>query len=918
MKRTISLLLVVLILISAFSTFTFSATTKAITKKNANFQYTINSNQITIDKYIGKSTNVNIPSKIDNKKVTTIGSKAFMGKNINAVKIPATVTFIARSAFDSCINLKNISIPSNVKKIGNASFFNCTRLTSVTIGNGVATIGKGAFYNCKALKSITIPSSVKSIGDYAFGNCSSLQVAKFSTGNQYVGSRMFMSCKKLTTVTLSDTIKSVGYKAFFNCEKLRKINIPGSITTINKSAFELCYKIPEIYINVAKVQSGIFRSTNLKTLTLGDKVTTLEKDSLSSLTVDTLYIGKNVKTIYGDSFDGASIENIVVDENNPYYVMKDNVLYSKDMKTLVKCFINEIPENATFDIPKTVTKIETMAFKGKTYSAFNLPEKLQYIGDYAFSDSDNFTKLSIPDTVTYIGEGAFSGCYSLSDIKLPNILKTIPNKAFVECENLKSINIPDTVEKIGAEAFSSSGISKIDLPSSLKSLSSNAFGFRNNLKYISVDKNNSNFTVVDNVLFSKDKSKLVLYPSNKSNSSYTIPTGTKEISSRAFSNNSYIKNITIPSSVTIIRGKGFITLSKVKLYKVPSSVKTFGKYSIGFNETAASKNPSLNFDVNIYGSATSNAHKYAVNSGVVYYTGTPKQNLKAKNVVGGKSFIFKINNTVPSDLVYTSSNQRVAKVDFNGKVTGLKKGTAIIIATNAYTNYECKVTVTSTMKKYKYTGFDESKYTVLNEKSIKSWQKKYYAKNKSIKMTPTDNPSINCYTSQEYIYMKAATGATRYLKEDYDDYSMYNYYNAGLKMELSRFKLSQNTVLYSGTPTVACITGKTNSIKDMKSSVGKTVTIKEMVSTSVDHGVANGFSGGQSGIVLEIYAPKTTTVGGYIEKMSEFSAERELLIAQGSRYKVLDAGVRKVKIKQFGSTETISGYERYMKLLLVK
>ncbi len=70
--------------------------------------------------------------------------------------------------------------------------------------------------------------------------------------------------------------------------------------------------------------------------------------------------------------------------------------------------------------------------------------------------------------------------------------------------------------------------------------------------------------------------------------------------------------------------------------------------------------------------------------------------------------------------------------------------------------------------------------------------------------------------------------------------------------------------------------------------------------------------------MLEIYAPKTTTVGGYIEKMSEFSAERELLIAQGSRYKVLDAGVRKVKIKQFGSTETISGYERYMKLLLVK
>lgn len=128
MKRTISLLLVVLMLISAFSTFTFSATTKAVTKKNANFQYTINSNQITINKYIGKNTSVTIPTKIDNKKVTTIGVKAFMGKNINAVKIPSTVTFIAMSAFDSCVNLKSVSIPSSVQKLDNAVFFNCTRL----------------------------------------------------------------------------------------------------------------------------------------------------------------------------------------------------------------------------------------------------------------------------------------------------------------------------------------------------------------------------------------------------------------------------------------------------------------------------------------------------------------------------------------------------------------------------------------------------------------------------------------------------------------------------------------------------------------------------------------------------------------------------------------------------------------------
>lgn len=68
MKRVISVLLVVIMAISVFSVASFSAkTTKTITKKNDNYQYTISGNKVEIKKYIGKSSSVSIPSKIEKR-----------------------------------------------------------------------------------------------------------------------------------------------------------------------------------------------------------------------------------------------------------------------------------------------------------------------------------------------------------------------------------------------------------------------------------------------------------------------------------------------------------------------------------------------------------------------------------------------------------------------------------------------------------------------------------------------------------------------------------------------------------------------------------------------------------------------------------------------------------------------------------
>jgi len=121
---------------------------------------------VTITKYKGKATTVNIPAKIQNLPVTEIGPRAFR-KNLN---------------------ITSVTIPNGVTSIGEEAFGDCNFLDSVTIPNGVTSIGKRAF-SITSLASITIPNSVISIGEDAFLDSS------------------------LTSVTFQGTLPSSGFKA---------------------------------------------------------------------------------------------------------------------------------------------------------------------------------------------------------------------------------------------------------------------------------------------------------------------------------------------------------------------------------------------------------------------------------------------------------------------------------------------------------------------------------------------------------------------------------------------------------------------------------------------------------------------------------------------------------------------------------
>lgn len=98
------------------------------------------------------------------------------------------------------------------------------------------------------------------------------------------------------------------------------------------------------------------------------------------------------------------------------------------------------------------------------------------IGNYAFTDCVNLTKVSVPSGLTTIGINAFKKCKVLADITIPANVTSIGEGAFQGCRGLKEITISSGVTSIGKSAFEGcAGVSDVLIPSSVTSVAYAAF-----------------------------------------------------------------------------------------------------------------------------------------------------------------------------------------------------------------------------------------------------------------------------------------------------------------------------------------------------------------------------------------------------------------------------------------------------------
>ena len=139
---------------------------------------------------------------------------------------------------------------------------------------------------------------------------------------------------------------------------------------------------------------------------------------------------------------------------------------------------------------------------------------------------------------------------------------------------LKGVIIPDSIIEIGIGAFEDcDSLVEINISANVTKIDNFAFRFCDNLVTINIDENNPNYTSIDGVLFTKDVTKLIQYPSGKSEKYYMVPEGVTEVGATAFSFCDTIEHIELPSGLKILRTLAFYRLTNLKSITIPASVE---------------------------------------------------------------------------------------------------------------------------------------------------------------------------------------------------------------------------------------------------------------------------------------------------------------------------------------------------------
>ena len=312
----------------------------------------------------------------------------------------------------------------------------------------------------------------------------------------------------------------------FSCsDSLSEIVIPSSVTSIGDRAFSRCFSLK--YISIPKSVIGLN--------------------------------GNPFAEWYG------KLQCL-----SPNFVYEDDILFNKDKSRIIS-FRNQ--NIKSYVIPSSVTNIDDSAFSScRSLSEIVIPSSVTSIDDSAFSSCRSLSEIVIPSSVTSIGDWAFVGCSSLSEIVIPSSVTSIGEGAFSHCDSLSEIVIPSSVTSIGDWAFSSCrSLKYISIPKSVICLNGNPFAkWKGKLECLS-----PNFVYEDDVLFNKDKSRIISFR-NQNIKSYVIPSSVTSIGDRAFSCCRSLSEIVISSSVTSIGDLAFSDCDSLSEIVIPSSVTSIG------------------------------------------------------------------------------------------------------------------------------------------------------------------------------------------------------------------------------------------------------------------------------------------------------------------------------------------------------
>ncbi len=239
---------------------------------NNEFEYSTTNNEITITRYIGNATELNIPNEINGIIVTSIGKGAFYNcHSLSSVTIPDSITNIDSLAFSNCISLAYIYLHSGIKSIGFSAFLDCNLLV-IYCQAATQPIGWDSSW-CSAMGPIYWNISKEDLKEHNgmqyliinndinitryIGNAIELNIPSEIDGIEItkINSYAFYKCDSLNNVIIGNHVIRIDGYTFVECSNLTSVTIPKSVTNMGDSAFYYCHNL-SIYCHVESKPSG--------------------------------------------------------------------------------------------------------------------------------------------------------------------------------------------------------------------------------------------------------------------------------------------------------------------------------------------------------------------------------------------------------------------------------------------------------------------------------------------------------------------------------------------------------------------------------------------------------------------------------------------------------------------------------------
>ena len=252
---------------------------------------------------------------------------------------------------------------------------------------------------------------VEIIGKFAFENCTSLTDVQMTNSVNTINVCGFHNCTSLENITLSDSIKNIGSQSFMSCSNLKSVNLPKSLTALSSEMFIACRNL-----------EGLKIPSNL--IDIGEGA-----------------LGGCIK-----------LDNIDVSENNNF-IFEDNMLYSKDYKTLYA--VTGSP--SVIKINNFTEKIQSKAMSGiTTIKEVYISENVKELGEQSSLGGNKFEKLEVSEKNEY---------FTSED----NDLYSKNHEILYKCNKTGDVKVREGVKQVIRGTFLND-VTNLELPNSLESI----------------------------------------------------------------------------------------------------------------------------------------------------------------------------------------------------------------------------------------------------------------------------------------------------------------------------------------------------------------------------------------------------------------------------------------------------------------